>query len=135
VFLTLSSLNAGDSKRHGAPLPLGPTPGDSATLARQDPKPPPPHVEPAHHEESTRPRAGPNSGFLTIEANVPARVYVDDRALGQTTPLKTWPIDPGVHRISLKAVSTGETKDFPVRIEPGIVRKVDETDFTSRPRR
>ena len=60
---------------------------------------------------------------------------MDDRALGQTTPLKTWPIDPGVHRISLKAVSTGETKDFPVRIEPGIVRKVDETDFTSRPRR
>jgi serine/threonine protein kinase len=137
VFLGLSSFTSSDPPRNRlrVPVPLGPTPGDPQLLAKQDPRPPP-HVEPApHHEESPRPAAGPNSGFLTIETNVAAKVYVDDRPLGQTTPLKAWPVDSGPHRIGLRAVSTGETKDFSVRVEPGKVKKVEENDFAARPRR
>jgi len=57
---------------------------------------------------------------------VPAIVYVDGRRVRQPAPLKRYPVQAGVRKISVVAADTRERRDFVLRFAKGQVRKLDE---------
>ncbi|HEX8697221.1 MAG TPA: protein kinase [Myxococcaceae bacterium] len=80
------------------------------------------------------PRPDPNSAFLTLRTNVPARVIIDGNAINRRTPLNKYPVKAGTRRIVLEAVGTKERIEFEVRLERG-KQQVHELKFESTPRR
>jgi len=57
---------------------------------------------------------------------VPAIVDVDGRRVRQPAPLKRYPVQAGVRKISVVAADTRERRDFVLRFAKGQVRKLDE---------
>ncbi|MCP3099392.1 serine/threonine protein kinase [Myxococcus sp. K15C18031901] len=93
------------------------------------------HEESAPADEDSSPapsyRPPPKSqrGYLTVEANVPARVYVDGELVARSTPVTRLPVRPGVRLIMLVAISTGEREQLELRIEKGKLRQVNVPGF------
>jgi serine/threonine protein kinase len=70
------------------------------------------------------PRKG--AGFLSVSSNVPSIVYIDGRRVRQPAPLKRYPVQTGVHRISVVAADTFDRRDFTLRFNRGQSRKLDK---------
>jgi serine/threonine protein kinase len=62
---------------------------------------------------------GPAStlGFLSLGSRPAANVIIDGVDIGRMTPLLSWPLQPGSHR--LRVVAAGRSKDLPVEIRSG----------------
>ncbi|MDY7231459.1 serine/threonine-protein kinase [Hyalangium rubrum] len=98
-----------------------------------EPKPAPPEVSP-RKEPVDEPRPDPNSAFLTLRSNVPARVIIDGTVLSRRTPLVKYPVKPGTRHIVLEAVGTKERVEFEARFERGKNHTIEQK-FDSTPRR
>ncbi|MCE9671132.1 serine/threonine protein kinase [Myxococcus stipitatus] len=81
---------------------------------------------------ASRPPPKNQRGFLTVEANVPARVYIDGALVARSTPLTRFPVRVGVRSIMLVAISTGERQQLELRIEKGKLRQVNVPSFRRR---
>jgi serine/threonine protein kinase len=86
------------------------------------PKPPLPADEP---------RPDPNSAFLTLRTNLPARVIIDGTMLNRRTPLTKYPVKAGNRRIILEAIGTKERIEFDMRFERGKTQTLEQK-FESR---
>ena len=80
------------------------------------------------------PRPDPNSGFLTLRTNVPARVIIDGTVLNKRPPLTRYPVKAGTRHIVLEAIGTKERAEFDLRFERGKVQLLEQT-FAVTPRR
>jgi hypothetical protein len=56
-------------------------------------------------------------GFLSLGSRPPANVVIDGVDIGRTTPLPSWPLKAGSHRIKLLAGP--RSKELRVEIEAG----------------
>ncbi|MFY2561878.1 serine/threonine protein kinase [Corallococcus terminator] len=74
-------------------------------------------------------------GFLTIETNIPAKVFLDGDLISRSTPVKRYPVRTGSYEVLMIALSTGEVKKAPVRIVKGKTYQVHVVDFSVPPRR
>jgi serine/threonine-protein kinase len=92
----------------------------------EPPKPKPPPAD--------EPKPDPNSAFLTLRTNVPARVIIDGTALGKRTPLTKYPVKAGTRRIVLEAIGTKERVEFDMRFERGKTQTLEQK-FEATPRR
>jgi hypothetical protein len=61
-----------------------------------------------------------------VSSNVPSIVYIDGRRVRQPAPLKRYPVQTGVHRISVVAADTFDRRDFTLRFNRGQSRKLDK---------
>ena len=84
-----------------------------------------PHValEPLLEWDSP-PRKG--AGYLSVSSGVPSIVYVDGRRVRQPAPLKRYPVQAGVRKISVVAADTLDRRDFTMRFNRGQSRKLDK---------
>ncbi len=84
-----------------------------------------PHValEPLLEWDSP-PRKG--VGYLSVSSGVPSIVYVDGRRVRQPAPLKRYPVQAGVRKISVVAADTLDRRDFTMRFNRGQSRKLDK---------
>jgi hypothetical protein len=62
-------------------------------------------------------------GFITVHADKPATVYVDDKKVG-TTPVIKEEVLPGSHRVLAVEVETGKRKAVTADVERGAERRV-----------
>lgn len=74
-------------------------------------------------------------GYLTVESNIPAKVFLDGDLISRTTPVKRYPVRTGSYEVLMIALSTGEVKKTPVRIVKGKTHEVHVLDFRVPPRR
>lgn len=56
-------------------------------------------------------------GFLSLGSRPPAKVIIDGVDIGRSTPLPSWPLKPGGHRVGL--VAGARRKELRVEIEAG----------------
>lgn len=73
------------------------------------PEPPPPRPAPA--ADSTiydSPPAKRSAGFLTITADAAAVVYIDGRRVKQKPPLTDYPVAPGMRKVVVEQIRTGQ---------------------------
>ena len=73
--------------------------------------------------------------YLFVSSDIPAVVYVDGRRVREPTPLKHYPVQVGVRKISVVAADINERRDFIVRFERGQTRKIDSSFDRSSARR
>ncbi|RMG17170.1 MAG: PEGA domain-containing protein [Deltaproteobacteria bacterium] len=66
----------------------------------------------------TRPRRRGRPGRLTVFSSGLARVYIDGRDIGRTTPLRDYPLKPGRHTVRLVSPTTGARARKVVYIQP-----------------
>lgn len=108
-------------------------PASTVTSTQSDQPPPVAAAEPpapkatqpeAAIEWDAPPRKG--AGFLSINSDLPAIVYVDGRRVKKHAPLKRYPIAPGVHKISMATLDGREQREVTVRVTKGQLRKIDE---------
>jgi hypothetical protein len=59
-------------------------------------------------------------GWLDVESVPPARVYLDGRDLGETTPLYTYEVEAGRHELRLVAEDRGLDRTWEVQVHPGM---------------
>ena len=64
-----------------------------------------------------------DNGFITVHADKPATVYVDDKKVG-TTPVIKEEVLPGSHRVLAVEVETGKRKAVTADVERGAERRV-----------
>ena len=64
-----------------------------------------------------------NVGFLSIDSDKPANVYVDDRKVG-ITPVVKAQVTPGRHRVLAVEVETGKRKALTADVNQGEERRV-----------
>ncbi|HYR54733.1 MAG TPA: protein kinase [Myxococcaceae bacterium] len=102
--------------------PAPPTPADDETPL-QPRAGPPVKLEPLLEWDSP-PRKG--AGFLTVSSRVPSIVYVDGRRVRQPAPLKRYPVQAGVRKISVVAADTLDRRDFTLRFNRGQSRRLDK---------
>jgi|GEM_PF-3374745 len=75
-------------------------------------------------EWDSPPRKG--VGYLTVSSSVPSIVYVDGRRVRQPAPLKRYPVQAGVRKISVVAADTQDRRDFTLHFNRGQSRKLDK---------
>jgi len=102
----------------------------------------PPPTTPVADEKSVQPSAAPHvalepllewdspprkgAGYLSVSSGVPSIVYVDGRRVRQPAPLKRYPVQAGVRKISVVAADTLDRRDFTMRFNRGQSRKLDK---------
>jgi hypothetical protein len=92
-------------------------------------------AEPARpRPPADEPKPDPNSSFLTLRTNVPARVIIDGTVLSKRAPLTRYPVKAGTRHIVLEAIGTKQRAEFDLRFERGKVQFLEQT-FDSTPRR
>ena len=64
-----------------------------------------------------------NVGFLSIDSDKPANIYVDDRKVG-ITPIVKSEVVPGRHRVLAVEVETGKRKAATADVQQGEERRV-----------
>jgi serine/threonine-protein kinase len=74
-------------------------------------------------------------GYLFVSSDVPAVVYVDGRRVREPAPLKHYPVQVGVRKISVVAQDINERRDFIVHFGRGQIRKIDSSFERSSARR
>ena len=131
---------SGSARPHAVATPVQnpptastPPPGSAASAQLSEPLTAPAAAQTA---ASTTPRPEPQTewhspprrggGLLSVTSDVPAIVYVDGRRVRQPAPLKRYPVQAGVRKISVVAADTRERRDFVLRFAKGQVRKLDE---------
>jgi serine/threonine-protein kinase len=108
---------------HAAPAVGGPAAQDVTTASAVPTRPDPtaasarPEPLPARPTRSSQGQGAGTPGFLTMDSQPFATVFVDGRSLGPT-PLYRVPLAPGAHKI-VALSSKGEKRSFTVHIEPG----------------
>jgi serine/threonine-protein kinase len=119
-----ASAISGAVNQYGVPPPQPP------------PEPPKPTVTVPEEREETadNPQPEPNSAFVTLRTNIPARVLIDGAPIRQRTPLTKYPVKPGSRSFVLEAQGSKEKLEFTRRFEPGQHRTIDQK-FESTPRR
>jgi serine/threonine-protein kinase len=75
-----------------------------------------------------------DSAFLTLRANVPARVFIDGERVNRRLPLQRYPIKPGTRTIEVEALGSAERRQFSMRFNKGQHRVMEE-NFTAAPGR
>jgi hypothetical protein len=107
------------------PAPTGAT-GVAKPLAAYQPPPLPqydPNAPPKAKPPPKPDRAPPHLGhgaWLSVEASRVARVFVDGHDLQLLTPVKRFPIAPGIHRVRLVAAMGAEgSQEFEVKAKRG----------------
>lgn len=121
--------------------PLQPPPGVedprasaiSEAVAQYGQPIPPAPSEAQEAEEAATP-APANSAFLSLKADLPAKVFIDGIRVNKRMPLKNYPVKPGNRLIVLEAVATGERAEFRLRFERGQHRTIEQK-FKPAPRR
>jgi serine/threonine protein kinase len=108
----------GPSSSKSSPAPLAENSQPAPLPARHTARSEPPI------EWDSPPRRG--GGFLSVASDVPALVYIDGRRVRQPAPLKRYPVQVGVRRISVVAADTRQRRDVTLRFNRGQVRKLDE---------
>jgi len=99
---------------------------DGAPPEEKEPAPQPaPQPAPAE-VQAKKPAARERSAFLTVSADVPAVVYIDDVRVKRRPPLYRYPVQPGVHVVVVEASLTGERYKKEVVVEQGQVKKIEE---------
>lgn len=96
-----------------------------------DTRPPPaaviavPAIEPAPRTEGPGQvsEVAQNKGFISVDSDKPATIYVDDRIIG-VTPLRMTEVTPGPHRVLAVEVETGKRKAVTADVERGNERRV-----------
>jgi serine/threonine-protein kinase len=91
------------------------------------------HTEPSERDEASV-AAPKDSAFLTLRANVPARVFIDGERVNRRLPLVRFPVKPGTRTIEVEATGTSERRQFSLRFNKGQHRVMEET-FTAEPGR
>ena len=71
----------------------------------------------------------PDLGYLSIDSDSPANVYVGDRMIG-VTPIVKSEVRPGSHRIMVIEIETGKRKAATAEVDRGSERRVS---FKFRP--
>ncbi|NTX13937.1 serine/threonine protein kinase [Myxococcus sp. CA056] len=74
-------------------------------------------------------------GFLSIETNIPAKVFLDGDLISRSTPVRRYPVRVGSYEVMMIALSTGEMKKMSVRILKGKENQVTVLNFSVPPRR
>jgi len=74
-------------------------------------------------------------GYLFVSSDIPAVVYVDGRRVREPAPLKHYPVQVGVRKISVVAADINERRDFIVHFGRGQIRKIDSSFERSSARR
>ena len=74
-------------------------------------------------------------GYLFVSSDIPAVVYVDGRRVREPAPLKHYPVQVGVRKISVVAADINERRDFVVHFGRGQIRKIDSSFERSSARR
>lgn len=102
--------------------------GDAVEPTTRDPSPPvvaPVTNMPAPRTESSGQvgEVARNIGFLSIDSDKPANVYVDDRKVG-ITPVVKAQVTPGRHRVLAVEVETGKRKALTADVNQGEERRV-----------
>ena len=64
-----------------------------------------------------------NMGYLSIDSDKPANIYVDDRKVGVTPVVKT-EVTPGGHRVLAVEVETGKRKAATASVQRGEERRI-----------
>jgi serine/threonine-protein kinase len=103
-----------------SPATPTPVPDEKAVQPRAAP---PVKLEPLLEWDSP-PRKG--VGFLTVSSRVPSIVYVDGRRVRQPAPLKRYPVQAGVRKISVVAADTLDRRDFTLHFNRGQSRKLEK---------
>lgn len=100
--------------------PPSPSPGET-TSDTPSLHPPPADGSTARRlRRKDTPRTGTtreDAGFLSLNSRPWARVFVDGVAIGRTTPLLSFPLAPGPHRVRLEG-PRGETHVLKIHIRP-----------------
>jgi hypothetical protein len=95
-----------------AGLPTGhPPPPPSAV----GPERPSPRREVAGREEARR----PPPGWLSLQTDVPAALFVDGLDIGRSSPIARYPLAPGEHTVLLVDAASGSYRELKVRISSG----------------
>lgn len=81
--------------------------------------------EPDREEAFHRPPRDEDAAFLSLTADVPSVVYIDDLRVRRAPPLMRYPVEPGVRRILIESAG-GERRSFDLAFEKGQLRKLDE---------
>lgn len=115
VVMTLALLVSMASKDEVAEAP--PAPPVPVTVA--------PVIEPAPRTEGPGQisEVTPDMGFISIDSDKPANVYVGDQMLG-STPIVKSQVRPGSHRIMAIEIETGKRKAVTADVERGAERRV-----------
>lgn len=104
----------------------------------QQPRPEPARPKAQASEASERDDAPPSvhkdSAFLTLRANVAARVYIDGERVNRRLPLVRYPVKPGTRTITVESLGSAERRQFSMRFNKGQHRVMEET-FTANPGR
>ena len=115
VVMTLALLVSMASKEDVANAP--PPPPAPVTVA--------PAIEPAPRTEGPGQvsEVTPDMGFISIDSDKPANVYVGDQMVG-ITPIVKSQVRPGSHRIMAIEIETGKRKAVTAEVERGAERRV-----------
>lgn len=115
VVMTLALLVSMASKEEVVEAP--PAPPAPMTVA--------PAIEPAPRTEGPGQvsEVTPDMGFISIDSDKPANVYVGDQMVG-ITPIVKSQVRPGSHRIMAIEIETGKRKAVTAEVERGAERRV-----------
>lgn len=69
--------------------------------------------------------AGTARGYLAVDSVPSADVYVNDERLPERTPVLSWTLPPGSHRVRLERADLGLRKETTVRIEAGLTTSLE----------
>jgi len=111
IALWLSYASEGDAVVEPAPVV-------PAVIAAPAIKPAPRTEGPGQPSEVAQ-----NKGFISVDSDKPATIYVDDRIIG-ITPLRMAEVSPGPHRVLAVEVETGKRKAVTADVERGSERRV-----------
>lgn len=84
----------------------------------------------ASERDEAPPTAARDSAFLTLRANVPARVFIDGQRVNRRMPLVRYPVKPGTRVIAVESLASAERRQFSMRFNKGQHRVMEET-FTA----
>lgn len=112
------------------PVPTFEAPGPALT--------PPQKAEAANDPDDShfhRPPPRDRAAFLSLTSDIPAIVYIDDQRVKRRTPLLKYPVQPGVRKVVLESVESGDRRNLELAFEKGKLRKVEQKFRSARPKR
>ena len=136
----------GQGKARPPQTEVAPAAAAAERVERTD-APPAPGIEPPLAPAASVQPGGPRAvvewdsppshggGYLFVSSDIPAVVYVDGRRVREPAPLKHYPVQVGVRKISVVAADINERRDFVVHFDRGQIRKIDSSFDRSSARR
>ena len=144
--IALSMWRPGQGKARPRQTEVAPAAAAAERVERTD-APPAPGIEPPLAPAASVQPGGPRAvvewdsppshggGYLFVSSDIPAVVYVDGRRVREPAPLKHYPVQVGVRKISVVAADINERRDFVVHFDRGQIRKIDSAFDRSSARR